>query len=256
MLIRKIRVPKWFNLKKFNYEITKKFQKHLGFKEKIYFFVFNRFLFFTLKNYFTMKKLFFTFFASLIFLFSHNTQAQEAGAEMRETNKLVEKITLKKMTELNTIKPIQNIEFSKNELPKVAVLPMEMEDNFAQKIEQKIELFKSNKPLTKTQLKIQRKFEKVASSRTGKWIIKKLATAQLKKELRKELRKVKGDKEAEKLLREKYTKKQQKLSGNLRYAAIFGIVGIILTFVNNDVIRVIGIICIIIALVFLLLEVL
>ncbi len=168
-----------------------------------------------------MKKILFTFFVSLILLFVQNATAQEASAEMRENNKLVEKISFKEMTALNTIKPIQNLDFVKNEFQKIAFISPKIS--------------KPQNHFTKNQLKKQQKIEKFASSKVGKWVIKKLVKIQLKKELRKELRKVKGNKEAQKLLREKYTKKQMDLSTTVNMiVSVIGLIGSILVLVSNS----------------------
>ncbi len=194
-----------------------------------------------------MKKLFFTLI--VFFLAIPFAKAQDAGAEMRHENKMIGEISLRKMTEMQKIEilPAQKIE-----LPKVAILSLEggTKNEFAQKIQ----LFAPNKQLSKTQMRLQQKVEKVASSKTGQWLIKKLAKMQLKKELRKELRKVKGNKVAEQILREKYAKKQMALSGNLKIAVILGIIGVILTLLPSETLQLLGIICIIVALVFLLLH--
>jgi Ca2+/Na+ antiporter len=119
---------------------------------------------------------------------------------------------------LNTIKTTQNIDFIKNQSPNIIILSTKEQNN-----------------LTKNQLKKQQKIEKFASSKTGKWIIKKLVKIQLKKELRKELRKIKGNQEAQKLLREKYAKKQMDLSKTLNtIVSIIGLIGSILVLVSNS----------------------
>lgn len=190
----------------------------------------------------------------VFFAFGYVAKAQEASVETRPQNQLKEPVSLRKMAPLQTINTFDKVfdgGGSKNELAKINILPLEMPNN---ELMAKIQLFNTTKPLTKTQIRLQKKAEKIASSKTGQWLIKKLAKAQLRKEFRKELRKVKGNKQAEQLLREKYAKKQAKLSGNLRIAVIVGIIGVILTLLPSDVLRLIGIICIIVALVFLLLH--
>jgi Ca2+/Na+ antiporter len=168
-----------------------------------------------------MKKIFFYFLFSCTFLFAQNLKAQEASAEMRENSKLVEKISFRELSEIKSLKSISEIKIPKNELPRIAILPLEKQQN-----------------LTKQQLKTQRNFakiEKFASSKTGKWLIKKLVKIQLKKELRKELRKVKGNKEAQKIFREKYAKKQTDLSTTINtIVSIIGLIGSILVLISNS----------------------
>jgi hypothetical protein len=96
------------------------------------------------------------------------------------------------------------------------------------------------------------KAKKILNSRIGKWAVKRVA-------IKAERKALKYAKKNPKLNPEDL-KKQYALSGNMRIAAILGIVGIILTLIdldgkNSNIFQVIGIILIVIALVLLLLEI-
>jgi hypothetical protein len=107
------------------------------------------------------------------------------------------------------------------------------------------------------------KAQRFLESKVGQWVIKRMLVKAEKKSLRKELRQHKGDEATQKTLREKSKQNLNriktdnavsKLSGNLRIAAILGIIGLILTFLPNPL-NWIGIVLIVIALVLVLLEV-
>lgn len=111
----------------------------------------------------------------------------------------------------------------------------------------------AQKTLTAKEQRKAEKMEKFLNSKVGQWLIKKAVIKAENKKFRQELKKHKGDKQAQRILREKHQDNVNKLSGNLRLAVIFGIIGIILSLIPG--IWWLGTICIIIALVFLLLEV-
>jgi hypothetical protein len=94
------------------------------------------------------------------------------------------------------------------------------------------------------------KAKKILNSRIGKWAVKRVA-------IKAERKAFKQAKKNPKLNPEEL-KKQYALSGNMRIAAILGIIGIILTLIDfggdSNIFQVIGIILIVIALVLLLLE--
>lgn len=98
------------------------------------------------------------------------------------------------------------------------------------------------------------KVEKFLNSKVGKWIVKR----SIAKAERKALRQAKKHPELAQKISPDKVKEAKRLSGNLRTAAILGIVGIILTLLpsKENILALIGIILIIIALVFVLLEIL
>jgi hypothetical protein len=109
-------------------------------------------------------------------------------------------------------------------------------------------------PKTAKEIRRAEKVEKFLKSKVGQWVVKRAIVKAEKKQLRQELKKHKGDKQAQRILKENSTNKVKALSNNLRMAIIFGIVGLILFLLPGSIFWVLGTIAIIIALVFLLLE--
>ena len=93
------------------------------------------------------------------------------------------------------------------------------------------------------------KAQRFLDSKVGTWIIKRAVA----KAERKALRQAKKHPELAKVSPDKI-KEAQKISGNMRIAAILGIIGIILTLLGEPTLRTIGLILIVVALVFLLIE--
>jgi|GEM_PF-3150957 len=91
------------------------------------------------------------------------------------------------------------------------------------------------------------KVNKFLNSKVGKWVVKRA----IAKAERKSIRKAKKNPD---FVAPDKGKETQKLSGNMRIAAILGIIGIICTIVGNDTIRLIGLVLILIALILLLIE--
>jgi hypothetical protein len=111
------------------------------------------------------------------------------------------------------------------------------------------------KPTATQQAKLDKKIQKaqkILNSRIGKWAVKRVAA-------KAERYAMKQAKKNPKLSPEDINKikEAKKLSGNLRIAAILGIIGLILTLIDiggNNILQVIGIILIVIALVLVLIE--
>jgi hypothetical protein len=105
---------------------------------------------------------------------------------------------------------------------------------------------------TKQQVKV----EKFLKSKVGQWVIKKTSIKAHKKQVRKQLRELKGDKEARKTLKEKSKNEVveiKSINSNVRTGIILVAVGIILTILPVDIIRIIGYILIVVGLVFIIL---
>lgn len=108
------------------------------------------------------------------------------------------------------------------------------------------------KPTATQQAKLDKKIQKaqkILNSRIGKWAVKRVAAKAERYALKQAQKNPKLSPEDINKIKE-----AKKLSGNLRIAAILGIIGIILTLLFNDIIAVIGLILIVIALVLLLIE--
>lgn len=103
--------------------------------------------------------------------------------------------------------------------------------------------------------KTQKMVEKFTKSKVVQWLAKRTAIHAEKKAMRKELRQVKGDKTAQKAIKQKYEdriKNVKALDNNLRIGIILVLIGIILTILLNDILA-IGTIVILVGLVFIIL---
>ncbi|TAE75347.1 MAG: hypothetical protein EAZ85_02600 [Bacteroidetes bacterium] len=179
-----------------------------------------------------MKKNLFLIFIAF-FLFAMNIQAQndnDAAAGGKEPSELI--VIPEKIKE----KPIE----------------IKKEISTETKIKTKAEI-----KAEKKQIRQQKKAEKFLNSKIGQWYLKYLIKKAEKKRLKKELKT--ATPEQAKILREQSEEKIKRLSGNMRTAVIFALIGVCLILLGGvikdaGVFYILGVVCIIIALIFLVLE--
>ncbi len=114
----------------------------------------------------------------------------------------------------------------------------------------------TEQPVAIKATKKQAKIEKFLNSKFGQWIVKRTSIKAQKKQMRKTLKTFEGDKAAKKAYKEDLKKevfKTKAMNSNVRTGIILIAVGIILTILPVDILRVVGSIVIVVGLVFLIL---
>lgn len=128
--------------------------------------------------------------------------------------------------------------------------------NLASQEVQAIVSSKTAEPVSSKVSKKQAKLEKFLNSKFGQWIVKRATIKAHKKEVRKQLKTFEGDKAAKKAYKEELQKevlKTKAMNSNVRTGIILIAVGIILTILPVDILRIVGSIVIVVGLVFLIL---